>query len=469
MTLAQQLAERITAMRYEDLPPEAVYWCKVAVLDTVGVTLAGALEAAPKMVADVLGLQSASGPSLVFGTTRCAACLDAALINGTAAHALDFDNGSNTMGGHVSATMIPALIAACEAYGGSGRDLLLAHAVGFETGTHLGRGLNFHHYEKGWHPTSTLGIFAVAAACARLFQLSAAETATALALSTSLAAGIKANFGTMTKPLHVGQCARGGLLAALLAGKGYTATPDAFEHRQGFFNVFNGPGCYDSARILEAWGDPLEIIKPGAGYKQYPCCAGTHSAIDAMLKLVREHGAFEPRRVARIDAWTPARRLAHTNRPDPRSNLDAKFSVQYCVARALLHGKVVMEHFEGEGYRDSAVRALMGRVHAAPYTETQFPADNHFGAEIRVSLTSGEIYSTKVDRPLGRTTDDPIPHERMRGKFEDCALRVLTPQAMAAALGAIDRLEELRSVRELTAPLKGINRAAVTAGSGSLE
>jgi 2-methylcitrate dehydratase PrpD len=223
-----------------------------------------------------------------------------------------------------------------------------------------------HHYERGWHPTSTLGVFAVAAACSRLLQLPAAQTETALALSTSLAAGIKANFGTMTKPLHVGQCARGGLMAALLARKGFTANPDAFEHKQGFFNVFNGPGTFDVSRVLDGWGDPFDIVAPGACYKQYPSCASTHPAVDAALTLVRDHGPFDARAIARVDSWTSAPRLAHTNRPDPGSALEAKFSVQYCVARALLNGRLAFEHFDGEAYRDPAVRALLPRVFAAP-------------------------------------------------------------------------------------------------------
>ncbi|MBI3069011.1 MAG: MmgE/PrpD family protein [Betaproteobacteria bacterium] len=250
----------------------------------------------------------------------------------------------------------------------------------------------FRQHEKGWHPTSTLGVLAVAAACARLLGLSVAGTETALALSTSLAAGTKANFGTMTKPLHAGQCARGGLLAALLARKGFTANPGAFEHKQGFFNVFNGPGNYDAARILERWGEPLDVVTPGACYKQYACCAGTQAAIDACLMLVGQHGVFDAGAIARIDSWTAARRLAHTNRPEPNSALDAKFSVQYCVARALLHGKVLFEHFEGDAYRDPVVRSLLPRIHAAPFTTGQFPPDNHNGAEVKVTMIDGSTF-----------------------------------------------------------------------------
>ncbi len=452
MGLARDLAERITALRYDDLSPEAVSWGKIAILDTVGVALAGAAEDAPRLLDEVMG-SPAAGPSLIFGTNRRATALDAALINGTSAHALDFDNTARNLGGHVSAVMVPALIAAGDAFGSTGADLLLAHAVGFETGR-IGLGVNPYHSEKGWHPTATLGVFAVAAACARLLGLDLEQTETALALSTSLAAGTKANFGTMTKPLHAGQCARGGLLAVLLARKGFTANPDAFEHKQGFFNVFNGAGHYDTAPILQNWGKPFDIVSPGASYKLYPCCYSTHAAVQAALDLVERHGGpFDPTAIARIDSFTAERGLTHTNRPAPNSALDAKFSVQYCVARALLHGKVVLNYFEGDAYLDPIVRSLLPRVHASPYTGKAFNLDDPFDAELRVTMTNGEMLAAKVDRPLGRTTDNPIPTQKISAKFDDCAGRVLSPKAAATVRQMIESIEDLPSVRELTAQL----------------
>ena len=452
MSLARQLAERVTALRHEDFPPEATAWGKVAVLDTLGVTLAGSDEEAPRIVEDVLELQSGDGPCLIFGASRRVRPLDAALVNGTAAHALDYDNTAKNLGGHVSAVMLPALLAAAEAHGAGGRDLLLAHAAGYEVGAAIGRSVNPHHTEKGWHPTATVGVFAVTAACAKLLKLTAGETETALALATSLAAGTKANFGTMTKPLHAGLCARNGLLAVLLARKGFTANPGAFEHKQGYFNVFNGPGNYDAARALAGWGD-WEIVSPGASYKIYPCCYSTHAAVEATLNLVRRHGPFDARAVARIDSWTPERGLAHTDRPDPDSPLAAKFSVQYCVARALLHGKVVLDHFEGDTYREPLVRDLLPRVHAAPYAGKLFDEDDPFDAEVKVTLKDGRAFSEKVDRPLGRTSDNPIAPEHMKAKFEDCATRVLSPKAAAAIVRMVDGFEKMSSVRELTALL----------------
>lgn len=459
MRLASELARRVAALRYEDLPPEAVHWSRIAVLDTLGVALAGSREAAPQLVAEVLDLPVDRGPCLIIGTDRRVGALDAALVNGTAAHALDYDNTAANLGGHVSAVMVPALIAAAEAHGASGRDLLLAHVAGFETGR-IGLGVNPYHTEKGWHPTWTVGVFAVTAACARLLRLSAAQTETALALATSLAGGTKANFGTMAKPLHAGQCARNGLLAVLLARRGFTANPDAFEHKQGYFNVYNGPGNYDAARILEGWGNPFDIVRPGASYKLYPCCYSTHAAVEAALNLVREHGPFDADAVARVDSWTPERGLMHTDRPEPNSTLDAKFSVQYCVARALLEGKVVLEHFEGDAYREPAVRKFLQRVHAAPYTGKLFSDDDPFDAEVKVTLKDGRAFTAHVDRPLGRTADNPIPIERIKSKFENCALRALPAATVAAVCSKIESLEDAASMREITSLLEPGEAAA---------
>ena len=329
------------------------------------------------------------------------------------------------------------------------RLLLLAHTACFET-CRIGRAVNPMHSDRGWHPTSTLGVFAVAAGCARMLGLSVAQTETALALSTSLAAGTKANFGTMAKSLHAGQCARGGLLAALLARKGFTANPDAFEHKQGFFHLFAGEGNYDAQHVLAGWLAPYDIVDPGASYKLYPCCYSTHAAVQGALELVRRYGVFAPDTIERIDVATHPSRLLHTDRPDPRSALEAKFSVQYCVARALLEGKVVLEHFDEEAYRDARVRSLLPRVHAGPYTGPLFAPDDPFDARVTLTRRDGSALAVKVDRPLGRTAAEPIPYALLRAKFEDCAAQVAGGEAAAAAARAIDALEALGSVRELT-------------------
>ena len=449
MSLTVEFAKKVVSARYEDLPEEAIRWARVGLIDYTGVTLAGSTEPSSKIVGAAIEAGEQPGPSLIFGGDARTTPLNAALINGTAAHAQDFDDSSNTMGGHPTAPILPAAIALGEKLGTSGRDLMLAYVLGFEVETAIGRGVHLHHYDKGWHPTATLGVFGSAVACARLLGLDEDKTATALAIAVSLSSGVKANFGTMTKPLHVGHTSRHGLFAALMAKEGFTANQAAFEHKQGFFEVFNGKGNYWPEKVLSKWAAPFDIVEPAIGIKQYPCCASTHPAIDAMIDLVDLEG-LTPEMVKHIDSWTHPSRLRHTNRPDPQSPLDAKFSVQYCVARALMHGKVVMQHFDEGAYLDKDARALMQRVTAAPHPEMREESSDRLGAEIRVELKDGRVLSRRVACARGRGAQSPLPADKLKVKFESCAAMVLPSDRVAALYAALESIESLKSMRQFT-------------------
>jgi 2-methylcitrate dehydratase PrpD len=446
MTIATALAQRIRAFTYDGLPEAAVDWAKMGILDTVGVTLAGSLEPCAQIV---LRVSASSGPALVFGTAQRLAVTNAALVNGTASHALDFDDCSNTLGGHPSAPILPGLFALADTVPVSGRDFIAAYVAGFETETKIAHAVNFHHYDMGWHPTATLGVFGAAAAASRLIGLTTAQTATALAIAASFSSGLKANFGTMTKPLHVGHCAQNGVRAALLAREGMTASHDVFEHRQGFFEVFNGAGNYDADAVLRDWAEPLDIVTPGIAIKRYPCCGSTHPAIDAMLDLVDSHG-LTPDNVAHIVSWTHPRRLAHTNRPTLRSALDAKFSVQYCLARAIVDRQVVLSHFDGEAYLDPVVAQVMGRIEAAPHPQMPPSGTAHFGAEVTATTTDGRRVAKAVDIAVGRTSESPLPRSVLEAKYRDCAGRALTAETVDRSLALLANLETLDRVAVLS-------------------
>jgi len=452
MTLALELAQRITAMDYLEIPAEAIAWAKVSIVDTIGCALAGAAEEAPGIVRQVLAAGCGGSGSLLWGTSARTSPLTAATINGTAAHALDYDDIGNSMAGHPSAVLLPAAIALAEDLHSNGRELLVAYIVGFETQARIGRAVHMCHYEKGWHPTATLGIFGATAACARLLNLDAGRTAIALAIAVSLAAGVKANFGTMTKPLHAGQSTQHGLYAALLARDGFTASLNAFEHKQGFFEVFNGTGNYEMSRVLEGWADPLDILDPGVGLKQYPCCGGTHSAIDAMILLRQEHN-IRPEDVASIVSIIHERALVHTNRPDPGSALDAKFSVQYCIARALMHGDVTFSHFDGQSHRDPDVRQILKRITTQPHPHKPKGMHDHYECEIKVTLIDGRSFSARVDQPL-RGPKNLVPPDRLEAKFHDCATRSLNPDKIPQIYEALQQIETCPDVRTLTTLLE---------------
>jgi len=449
MTIAETLATRIATVTWAGLPVDARHWAKVAIMDTVGCILAGANEPCARIAAQVASIGGANGPCVVFGTQHRVGPMDAASINGTAAHALDYDDCSDTLGGHPSAPILPALFALAETRGANGRDLIAAYVAGWETETRIARGVNFHHYEKGWHPTATLGVFGATAACARLMGLTVEKTARALALAATFSSGLKANFGTMTKPLHVGQAARNGLYAALLASEDFTSSIDAIEHRQGFMRVFNGEGNFVINPIVGEWGSPWDIVDPGLTIKQYPCCGSTHPAVDAMLMLVREND-LTPAMVTRIESQTHPRRLAHTNRPDPRGALDAKFSVQYCLARALVSRQVLIEHFEDGSYDEPEVRTVLKRVVSSAWPDRKMELSEHFGADVQVTLTDGRVLTKSVSRPLGRGPTIPLPPELLRGKFIDCARRALPAEAAHRLYGMLNMLETVNQIGTLT-------------------
>jgi 2-methylcitrate dehydratase PrpD len=447
MTLARQLATRVVGTVYEHLTPAVHGYARIGLLDTIAVGIAGASDAAAVIARRVL--QSRPGPALAWGTSERVASLDAAFANGVAANVLDFDDCTDNLGGHPSSPILPALLALAEELGAGGRDVLTAYVAGFEIETCLARGVNFHHYEKGWHPTATLGVFGAAAACARLMGLGVEQTTHALALCASLSSGVKANLGSMAKPMHVGHCSRNGLLAARLAAEGFTGNDDALERHQGFLEVFNGPGCYDVSRILEKWGTPWEIEMPGIAVKQYPCCLSTQAVVDAILELVRRHD-IDARGVARVQARLSSRRLEHTDRPEPRSALDAKLSVQYVLARALKDRAVDLRHFEEGSERDPEVRRIMSLVEVQPLDAETLRREGDFHAHVTVTLHNGRSVFAARGRPVGHEAGVPLPPALHKAKFEACLRQRLGPARMESLYQAVQSFGEIADMRELT-------------------
>ncbi|MEI8401040.1 MAG: MmgE/PrpD family protein, partial [Alcaligenaceae bacterium] len=395
-TVLEQIANRIVSFDLKAITPQAIMLSRTAIIDTLGVTLAGAIEPCTTNLLRTPGVASAPGICTIFGTAQRTSALDATFINGTASHALDYDDFSQPMGGHQSAPLVAPLMALAEERGASGLELLQSYVVGIETEIRLARAVNFYHYDKGWHPTATLGVFGAAAAAGHLLKLDAKKQAIALAIAASFASGIKANFGTMVKPLHVGQCARNGLLAVLMADAGYDANPEALEHHQGFFNAFNGKGNYDASLIFENWANPLEVLSPSMGLKQFACCGSTHPAVTMALQL-RQQETCSPQDIEKVDILPQRRRLPHTNNPDPQTPLAAKFSVQYAVARALVDGAVRLDDFEGDAHFDSKVRAIMAKTTAMPHPDMPDDSPDQFGAEVIVALKDGRTMSRRIN------------------------------------------------------------------------
>ena len=430
-------------------PDDARRRAATAFLDTVGVTLAGATEPAAR-AAQQLVAGSGAEQTQVFGTALRGPATTSALANGTAAHALDYDDMCFVSLAHPSAPLVPAALAAAELAGQSGRAALDAYVVGFEVECLLGRRLQPRHYQRGWHPTSTLGTIGSAAAASRLLGLDAGTTAHALAIAASQASGLKENFGTMIKPLHAGLAAQNGITAALLAQHGLTGSDLAIDGPQGFLSAMDGSHT-DLGDIASDLGTRWEILETGITVKLYPSCAGTHPALDALL-LLRGRERFSAADVEAIDVAVDSITPTILIHDRPSSGLEGKFSMPYCAAAAMVHGRVGLDTFEPAALQDSAIRALMPRV--TMYVDSRFDgaAPPLTQARVVVRLRDGRVFELAANGARGYPAQ-PASDEELTGKFLSCAKRALGPDRAARALDAIRSIETIGDVRDLTSEL----------------
>ena len=431
-------------------PADARFRAARAVLDTAGVALAGAGEPAPRIVRETFD-PDGGGQCIVLGTSVRTGAPSAALANGTAAHALDFDDMCFVSRAHPSAPLVPAALAAGELVGACGRAILDAYVVGFEIEGRLGRLMNPRHYRRGWHCTSTLGTIGAAAAASRLFGLDPATTARALAVAASEASGLKENFGTMVKPLHAGLAARNGVLAALLARGGLTASGQAIDGPQGFLRAMDSEG-EALADSLADLGSRWEIVETGITVKLYPSCAGTHPALDAILDLRRrEHfGGGDVERIdIDVDSITPTV-LIHDR---PSTGLEAKFSMQYCAAAAVASGNVGVETFEDGAMGSSDVASLMRLVfmRANPSLDGIGPPLTE--ARVAVTLRDGRVLRQDAHGARGYP-ERPASDDELAAKFLSCAQRAMPAPAASRALEMLQGISDVTDVRELTRVLQ---------------
>ena len=273
---------------YEDFPERALQVAREATLDCIGVTLAGAVEPAGQIGAKWAKASAGAPQSTVWGHGFKTSADHAALVNGTAAHALDYDDVTWGLVGHPSVSLVPSIIALGELIGASGKDVLLSYAVGFEVMAKIGRTTQpLHSLEARWHATGTIGSFGACAACCRLLGLNAEQTAYALGIAYSMTSGNVSNFGTMTKPFHAGLAARNGVQAAQWAQLGFTSVPHPFDGPIKFQDVFSrGLPCDMSP--IEELGEKYELVTWGVAIKPYPCCISSHTGIDAAKRLREE-------------------------------------------------------------------------------------------------------------------------------------------------------------------------------------
>ncbi|MFE8046121.1 MmgE/PrpD family protein [Brenneria goodwinii] len=430
MTIARQFAHNLLAFSRQTFPADALAHARTAIIDTLGVTLAGGVQDGAEKLRAVILPSAAPGKSRVFGTDLHLNALDAALLNGASAHLLDFDDSNSWLHGHISVVVLPALLALADEQQSSGSEILRAYLAGYETAVRMGKTVSPFQYRHGWHPTTSVGIFAAVAASAVLLGLSEEQTATALSISASLASGIKSNFGSQTKSLAVGHANRSAVMAVLLARQGYSAGSTAFEHNHGYFNVYNrGPENYDATPLTESWDAPSHILDKvkGNSFKYFPCCYAILSPLDGLLAL-REQTALPAEQIARIQIAVHPIRFPHINIPQPETPLAGKFSLHYCIARAWVNGQLTLDDFiDDAAFSDPLTNALMEKVELSCHDE-----ETTHSAQVMLIAQDGQRFSRHVAGAMGSSAAIPLPDNLIEQKFLDCAGQTMTREAAQA-------------------------------------
>ncbi len=449
-TLTKSLAAFVTNLRFEDLSASVIDCAKTSIRDVMGCMLGGVPEPAGERIIKHIQALGGKPDATVVGTSVRTAAPLAAFANGTTAHALDFDDTLWTYVGHVSASVWPAVMAVGEPVGTSGAAALAAYVAGVEVTSAVGRLGYPEQVRRGWHGTGTVNTFGSTVAAGYVLRLTPEQMGHALGIAVSHAAGAQVNFGTMTKPLHAGRAARDGVTAAMLAKDGFTSAPEAITAQSGFLDLFGGAECVEerSKEIAENLGKEFSLVSPGLAFKAYAACACTHPALDALLELREEHH-LKAEEVKEIICGLTPYAQSQLQFQIPPDGLAGKFSAPYTLAVALLDGTAGLEQFEAERISDSRLQELMRRVHVCDlsemYSEPNVPLT---AAVIRVRRKDGSVLEKFVDRPLGDPAK-PLGEDALRGKFEQCATRVLPREKVVGALDALANLPELSTIGEL--------------------
>ncbi len=450
MNATAKIARFVAETEFKRIPPEAVKIAKTAVLDCLGVALAGSKERSAEICAEIARQEHAKEESTVIGRGFKSSALQAAFANGTAAHALDFDH-SFTLMGQPMAPMVPAVVSVGESMGASGQQLLEAYVVGFETIAKLVMSLR-QRSEDGWHPPSSLGSFGAGVACAKLQGLTESQVEMTLGTAASMASGLVCNFGTMSKPLHVGLGARNGVLAAKLAQSGFTANKQAIEAGLGFYEVFY-PGAKPDNRPLEELGADYELINSGIRIKPYPCGGLTHPAIDGVLQFKAEHG-ITAEMVESIDVGVARHTFERIVFRVPENGLQGKFSMPYLLARAIIDGKLFLDAFTDSAVKDQNILRLAERVQMHLDSNLQPTALGSRPCQVTIRLRDGRTLSRQIDYAKG-SREAPMTAEELKQKFIGCAREALDDRSIERIWEAVDHLETLQDIRPLCQLLMG--------------
>lgn len=459
MGLTAQVADFIACVKIDEIPTEVRRLAKRSILDGLGLAAAGSRSQAAAIARDEISSYGQLAPdATVLGTDRRAPARFAAFLNGLAIHADDFDDTQLAVGAdrvyglltHPTAPVLPPVLALGERDDRTGADVLVAYLVGVEVATKVAEAIDPRHYDDGFHSTATVGSIGAGAAASRALGLDGASTAMALGIAASQAGGLRENFGTMTKPFHAGRAAENGVLAASLAAAGFTAASDILEARRGFFRAAGGK--FDPTMIENRLGAPWTFAEPGISIKPHPSGSLTHPAMGAFLDLVVAADIL-PADVRRIRVGTNRHMPNALIHHRPTNGLEAKFSMEYCIAILLLERRAGLVEFGDQVVNRPDVRDIMERV-----TFEADPAADEGGFREMTSLIEVELVDRRVLRTRAEfakgSPSNPMRDDELVNKFLGCLDWAEIPSAIGREVAErVLTLEAQPSIRQVLEPL----------------
>jgi 2-methylcitrate dehydratase PrpD len=462
-TATADVLDFIDRARWPRFPADAVDLAKRCVIDGLGVMLAGATTAAGAILREYTGDGSTKADATVFAAApfRTSAA-SAALLNGTSGHALDFDDtqlstSADRIFGLMTHPTIPPLAAALalgERHRISGARFLEAFLTGFEVECKIAEAIHPNHYKKGFHSSGTIGTFGAATAAARVLELNRDHTGHTLAIAASMASGIRVNFGTMTKPLHVGRAAENGVIAAELAARGFTGGHDALDPPWGFLQVFSFGEGFDADRIIGKLGNPYAIVSPGVSIKPYPCGVLGHPTMDAMRRLVTTNDV-KPEQIAAIRVRAGSNILNPLRYAIAANELEAKFCPAFMVAAIAIRRRAGIHEFTDEFVQSAPVQAMMKKVERVLDPEIEARGFEKIRSTVEVDLADGRRLVEEADERYRGGPDRPFTREELYDKFAECAGLLLSSSEIDAAFEMLESLDTVSDVSALVRSLTG--------------
>jgi 2-methylcitrate dehydratase PrpD len=452
LTATGAVVQLVAALRERPFPEPARQVARFAFLDSIACVLAGSQTQTGMILADYVAGQGGRNDAAVFGRSIRVPASEAALANGTAAHALDYDDIVRQLG-HPSVVLVPALMAAGERAHCSGSSLVTAYGVGFEVMSRALRHLNPAHFARGWHSTSTVGVLGATAAVGTLMETDANTLRNALGIAASSSAGLRKMYGSMVKPLHAGMAAHNAVVAVDLARSGFAADRDSLDGAYGFLNVYRGDSEPDTDFVeLFSAERPLSLIESGLTFKRFACCGASHAAVDGILQLRSDHPELaDTDQIESVVATVNRLAADILFHHEARTGDEGRFSMEYSLAAALLDGWLGVAQFSAERVADPKVQALSKRVQMVVDPDAVVNFAN-WPADVVVTLKDGRRFETSVARPKGHP-DNSLSLTDLMTKFADCGSPAIGDSRTADALELIVGLESVPDVTELALAL----------------